>query len=75
MEKLLEILEDIRPDLDFTKETRLIEDSVIDSFDVVTIVTEINEVFGVSINAADLDAENLNSAAAMWELICKLKNK
>jgi len=69
MEKLLALLNEIRPDLDFALETRLFDDKVIDSFDVIRIVTEINEVFDVRINAADLESENLNSASAMWELI------
>ena len=75
MERLLKLLNEIRPDLDFTKESRLVTDSVIDSFDIITIVTEINEVFDISINAADLEPENLNSAEAMWELITRLEKE
>ena len=75
MDKLLELLNEIRPDLDFSTETLLVDDGVIDSFDIITMVTEINEAFNVNINAADLEPENFNSAAAMWELITRLEGK
>lgn len=69
MEELMEILADIRPDLDFEKETRLIDDGILDSFDIISITTEFNDQFNISINVEDLVAENYNSAAAMWQLI------
>jgi len=75
MEKLIEILSDIRPDLDFYKEDRLVDDSIIDSFDIITAVSEINETFSVGINIADLIPENLNSATSMWDLIIRHKQK
>jgi len=75
MEELLEVLLDIRPDLDFSKEDRLVDDEIFDSFDIITVVSEINDAFDVGINVADLTPANLNSAAAMWELITKLKQK
>jgi len=74
MEKLLQLLKRIRPDVDFTGETGLVDDNILDSFDIITIVSEINEVFKVSINVADMEPENLNSINAMWELIERLKS-
>ena len=74
MEKLLQLLKGIRPDIDFNSETKLVDDSILDSFDIITIVSEINEVFEVNINVADMEPENLNSINAIWELIEKLKN-
>ena len=73
MEKLLELLSELRPDLDFSAENRLIDDGVFDSFDIITAVTEMNEEFDVRINVADLTPENMNSATAMWELITRLR--
>ena len=73
MEQLLEILTDVRPDVDFEKETRLIDDDILDSFDIISIVSEINDQFGVGIIAADLLPENFNSAEALYELITKLQ--
>ena len=73
MDKLLELLKGIRPDVDFTNETALIDDGILDSFDVVSIISEIDEVFGVQIRITELDPDNFNSAEAIWELIQKLK--
>ena len=71
MEKLLTILQDVRPDLDFDEEDKLIDKSVIDSFDIISIVSEINEVFDININVGDLLPENFNSAQAIWALVQK----
>ena len=73
MEKLLEILKEIRPDVDFENETELIDDGILDSFDVVSIISEIDDSFGVQIRINELDPENFNSAEAIWNLIEKLK--
>ena len=69
MEKLINILTEIRPDLDFTVEDKLIDHNKLDSFDIISIVGEINDVFDISVNANDLLNENFNSANAIWELI------
>lgn len=73
MDKLLEILKEIRPDVDFENETELIDDGILDSFDVVSIISEIDDAFGVQIRINELDPENFNSAEAIWALIEKLK--
>jgi acyl carrier protein len=74
MEKLLELLKGVRPDVDFENETALIDDGLLDSFDVVSIISEIDDVFGVQIRINELDPDNFNSAEAIWNLIQKLKN-
>lgn len=73
MDKLLEILKEIRPDVDFENETELIDDGILDSFDVVSIISEIDDAFGVQIRINELDPENFNSAEAIWSLIQKLR--
>ena len=73
MEKLLELLKDVRPDVDYENETALIDDGLLDSFDVVSIISEIDDVFGVQIRINELDPDNFNSAEAIWNLIQKLK--
>ena len=75
MERLMRILEDARPDLDFAVETQLIDGGVLDSFDVITIVGEINAEFDININVGDLVPENFNSANAIWEVIQKYVNE
>lgn len=75
MEKLLKILKGIRPDVDFENEKALIEDGILDSFDVVSIISELDDEFGVQIKITELDPENFNSAESIWALIQKLQNK
>ena len=72
MEKLLELLHSIRPDVDFENEKELIDDGVLDSFDVVSIISEIEDVFGVQIRITELDPENFNSVENIWKLIQEL---
>ena len=55
--------------IDFETEDNLIEGNVLDSFDIVTLVTEIGEAFDVEITAAELIPDNFNSLEAMVELI------
>ena len=75
MEELLEILKSIRPDVDFDNETELIDEGILDSFDVVSIISEIDDKFNVQIRITELDPENFNSAEAIWNLIQELKAK
>ncbi len=75
MDKLMEILEEARPDIDFKTADTLIDDEILDSFDIISIVSEINEEFGIKINVNDLLPENFNSASAIMELITKLQNE
>lgn len=72
METLLEILEDLHPDVDFTVECALIDDGILDSLDIVTLITEINDKFDISIPADEIVPENFNSAAALMALIEKI---
>lgn len=74
MDKLLELLQGIRPDVDFENETELIDEGILDSFDVVSIISEIDDAFGVQIRINELEPENFNSMEAIWALIEKLKN-
>lgn len=73
MEKLMEILEDIRPDVDFASEKRLIGDGILNSLDIITIVDEINDEFEIEIRPKNLTADNFNSAEAIWALIRQLQ--
>lgn len=72
MEELLAILKELHPDVDFTAESALVDDGILDSLDIVTLITEINNTFDVSIPAQEILPENFNSAAALWDLIGRL---
>ncbi len=74
MEELIRIMSEIRPDLDFTLEDKLIDEDILDSFDIIAIVSEVNDFFGIELNVNDLLPENFNSAEALYELISRLKN-
>lgn len=73
--ELMEILEDTRPEIDFEKEKALIDDQLLDSFDIISIVSEINDTFDISINVNDLRPENFNSVDAILALIKKLQEE
>lgn len=73
MEKLLEILQGIRPDVDFVNEKSLIDDGILDSFDVVSIISELDDAFGVQVRITELDPDNFNSAEAIWALVQSMK--
>ena len=73
MEEILKILEGIRPDVDFVNEKKLIDEGILDSFDIIQVVQELNEAFEVEINVEDLEPENFNTIEAMQELIEKLQ--
>ena len=75
MEEILSILHEIRPDVDFEKETKLIDDGILDSFDIISIVGEFNEHFGIEINVEDLEPDNFNTVTAMQDLITKLQEE
>lgn len=74
MEKLLEILQRVRPDVDFKNETLLIDDGILDSMDVVSIISELDDEFGVQVRINELIPDNFNSVEAIWNLIQNLKN-
>ena len=75
MEDLLKILKKIKPEVDFTKENNLIEDEILDSFDIVSLVAAIDDEFDIQITAKDIVPENFNSAEAMYKLISKLEEE
>lgn len=75
MEKLLEILQGIRPDVDFVNEKSLIDDGILDSFDVVSIISELDDAFGVQVRITELAPDNFNSAEAIWALVQSMKEQ
>lgn len=73
MEDLIEILNELHPEVDYETCTTLIDDKILDSFDIVSIITEVTEAFDVQIPASEIVPENFNSAEALWELIRRLQ--
>ena len=74
MEELLEILEDLHPEVDYDTETGLIDKAILDSFDIITIISEIADAFDVVVPAKEIIPENFNSAQALWNMITRLED-
>lgn len=72
MEELMRILGDLHPDVDFNTADDLIGDGVLDSLDIVTLITEINSAYDVNIPAEEILPENFRSAKAIYNLITRL---
>lgn len=70
-EKVYKILEEIRPEFDFRTSKDFVEDGFLDSFDVVTVVSEIEEKFGIIVDGLEVLPENFANVQAICELIKK----
>ncbi|MCR5672473.1 MAG: acyl carrier protein [Lachnospiraceae bacterium] len=75
MEQIIEILRGVHPEVDYEKETGLIDKRIFDSFDVVTIVGELMDEFDIEITAEHMIPENFNSAKAVYELVKRLEEE
>ena len=74
-EQLIEILNSVRPDVDFEAEDALIDDEILSSFDIIAMVSEINVQYGIESRVDDLLPENFNSVDAILELIERMENE
>ena len=75
MNELLEILEEIQPGVDYENCTSLIDDHILDSFSILSLVSEIEDEFEIEILPAELIPENFNSAESLWNMICRLRGE
>ena len=73
MEELIELLEEIQPDADFENCDTLIDDGILDSFAILSSVSELQDTYDITITPADIIPENFNSAKALWDMVCRLK--
>lgn len=72
MEKLLEILNGIKEDIDYENLTDLIDGEYLDSFDILQIISEVEDEFGISVPASEINPDNFNSVEGLWNLIQRL---
>ncbi len=72
MEKILQILGELHPDVDFATAEGLIDDGILDSLDIVSIVAAIDTEFDLTVPAEEIVPENFNSAAALFALVERL---
>ena len=73
MDELLEILNDIQPGVDFENETHLIDNHLLDSLSIISLVAELEDTFDVTIPAVEIIPDNFNSAEAMMAMIQRLQ--
>ncbi len=69
MKVLLDVLAEIKDDVDFANETALVDDGIIDSLALTQIIVALDDAFDIHIVTGDIEPENFNSAAAMLELV------
>lgn len=75
MEQLLELLRELRPDLDFDRCGDLVDGGRLDSLDILTLVSEVEERFDVTVPTAEILPENFNSAGRLWAMIQRLSRE
>lgn len=75
MEELMEILRELHPEVDYEQCTTLVDDKILDSFDIVSIIAEIADQFDVTISAEHIIPQNFNSAQALYALIQQLEDE
>lgn len=75
MEQLIKILQELHPEVDFENSESLIDSKILDSFDIITLISEINEEFDVKIPVDEIVPKNFNSAKALHALIERLQDE
>lgn len=73
MDELLDILEELKPGVDYENCTTLIDDHILDSLRIISLVAEIEETFDITIPTVQIVPQNFNSAKALWTMIERLQ--
>lgn len=73
METLMNILNEIDDSVNWMEEKGLVDDRILDSFGVITLISELEDAFDVQIEASEIIPENFNSVDAMWMMINRLQ--
>ena len=74
MDELLEILNEVKPGVDFENDTDLIGHSVLDSITMVTLVMELNDAFDIEITPVDIVPENFKTVQTIYDMIQRLSD-
>lgn len=75
MKKVLEILREIRPDVDFMKVKVLTEEGLLDSLDIIRLASELEKNFGIVLNGSDIISENFRNLTSIETLVARLRAK
>ena len=70
-EQIIKILTDLRPEFDFTADVDFIEEGMLDSFDVINLVSDLDSTFGISIDGLDIVPENFATLDSLEVLLKK----
>ena len=73
METLLDVLKEIDGKIDWENEKKLIDDRIIDSFEVISLISELEDNFDIEIEAEEIILENLNSVESIWKMVQRLQ--
>ena len=73
MEKLMNILKEIDDSIDYEKEKALIDGRILDSFGVITLVSELEDAYGIEIGESEMTPDNFNSAEAIYNMVIRLQ--
>ena len=72
MERIIELLQEIKEDIDYENEASLIDDELLDSFDILQLISALDEEFDISIPAAMIVPQNFNNVEALWNMVQEL---
>ena len=72
MKEIIRILNSIKQGVDFENEKALVDDGLLDSFDIVMLIGELEEEYGIRINTIDIVPENFNSVEGLYNLVGRL---
>jgi len=75
MEQLLEILEDIKGNVNYMEEDKLVDDRILDSFSILTLVAELEDAFDIEIPYSEIKPDNFNSAQGLWDMVQRLSEE
>ncbi|MCI8585238.1 MAG: acyl carrier protein [Lachnospiraceae bacterium] len=75
MEELLELLSELKPEIDFKTEKSLIDDGLLESFDVITLIAEMEDRFEIEVPAEEIIPENFNTAEGIWMLLERIRRE
>ncbi len=75
MDELIEILKELKPDIEFTKDTKLVEDKIFDSLSMISLIAEISNEFDIEISPVDIVPENFETVETLYNLIKRLADE
>lgn len=75
MQELLELLKDILPNIKWESEDNLVDEGILNSIDIITIISEITEEYDIKISSNEMKAENFNSLQAIYNMINRLSEE